>query len=180
MVQATPVDGWRFVAAVCLCHAAHLYFVCNIFSFGALMCVDLGWAQDRDNAGYVAGYLNSANTLGRIPTAGLWGFIADRYGYRSAVLATFSFLAIGGIAFGSSTAFALSVASRFVFWGMLNGWISLFVPLCTAAGEQQMQTLGHVLGAGQLVQTLAPAIGAWMYTATQHSTWPASGPSFVG
>eukprot|EP00971_Amphidinium_carterae_P201641 4001202-Amphidinium_carterae.1 len=79
MADGTSVDGWRFAVALCLCHVAHLYFVCNIFSFAGLMCVDLGWAEDRDKAGYVAGYLQSANTLGRIPTASLWGFLADRH-----------------------------------------------------------------------------------------------------
>ena len=61
-----------FVAALCLCSCAHGYIMTNLFSYAGLMCADLGWVEDRDSAGFIAGFLTSANTLGRTFTASLF------------------------------------------------------------------------------------------------------------
>lgn len=168
------------VVTLCLCHIAHLYFVCNIFSYAGIMSVDLGWAADRNQAGDVAGFLQSANTLGRIPTASLWGFGADRFGYRPAVLCTLCSIILGGACFGLSTAFMMSVLSRAVLMGVGNGWITLMGPLCAKVGgpDHQMEVVSAVYGTGQFVQLIAPAIGGWTYGIP--SNFPAALPSFIG
>ena len=66
----------RVVAACSLCEMAHMYAICSLFAYAAFYVVDSGWASDRDAAGFVAGLLGSAVTLGRIPVAALWGAAA--------------------------------------------------------------------------------------------------------
>eukprot|EP00420_Gonyaulax_spinifera_P012286 CAMPEP_0197938520 /NCGR_PEP_ID=MMETSP1439-20131203/118268_1 /TAXON_ID=66791 /ORGANISM="Gonyaulax spinifera, Strain CCMP409" /LENGTH=69 /DNA_ID=CAMNT_0043561595 /DNA_START=45 /DNA_END=251 /DNA_ORIENTATION=+ len=69
------------------------------------MCADLGWATDRDGAGFVAGFLQSANTMGRIPTGMLWGCLGDRIGISNAMMLSMVFIALGGLLFGLCTNF---------------------------------------------------------------------------
>ncbi|KAH8049379.1 major facilitator superfamily-like protein [Aureococcus anophagefferens] len=76
----------RVVAACSLCEAAHMYAICSLFAYAAFYVVDSGWASDRDAAGFVAGLLGSAVTLGRIPVAALWGAAADGFGRRRCVV----------------------------------------------------------------------------------------------
>ena len=56
--------------------------MCSIFSFAGILSVDLGWAADKNEAGFVAGCLQSSNTFGRIFTSALWGWVAEPYGVK--------------------------------------------------------------------------------------------------
>ena len=74
----------------------------------------------------IAGFLQSANVIGRVPTAPLWGLYADRRGLRRALCATLCGLALGGVLFAVCTdSAAESIAVRFVFLGLSNGWTAV-------------------------------------------------------
>jgi len=61
------------IAVLAAAHMAHAYSISSIFAYAGIMCVELGWADDEDSAGYIAGFLGSVLTFGRLPTASLWG-----------------------------------------------------------------------------------------------------------
>ncbi len=58
---------YRAIAALALCNAAHFYSLCSIFSYAAFLCVDAGWVEHIDEAGYMAGLLPTAVMSGREP-----------------------------------------------------------------------------------------------------------------
>ena len=88
-------DLAKVVFACSCCETAHMYAICSIFAYAAFLCVDKGWAADRDRAGYVAGLLGSALAGGRIPVAALWGAAADRFGRRRCIALSMAALAVG-------------------------------------------------------------------------------------
>lgn len=143
------------------------------------MCVDLGWATDEDSAGFVAGYLQSSNALARIFTASPWGVAAGQFGRKSCLILTLASITLGGLAFGFCTDLVAAVAIRALFFGLGNGWVTLFAPLCIdiAGPIRQTEVIGKVLATGSLVQLFGPAIGGWTYGVTSH--FPGALPSFV-
>lgn len=168
------------IAAVCICNCAHFYAVCSLFSYAGIMCADMGWAEDRDHAGEIAGFLQSSNVLGRIPTSFIWGWLAGIFGLRAGLAASMVSLIAGGAAFGFCTSVAAAVAVRFAFFGMGNGWVTLFGPISMELGgtERQTEVTGIVFAVGTLAQLLGPALGGWTYGVVEG--FPAVVPSVIG
>mmetsp|Transcript_142815 Transcript_142815/g.319322 ORF Transcript_142815/g.319322 Transcript_142815/m.319322 type:complete len:505 (+) Transcript_142815:2-1516(+) len=179
-MAADPPIPWRPVVAVCIGNAAHFYTICSLFSYGGIMCSDLGWADSNDTAGFAAGLLGSANVLGRVPSSFLWGKFVDRYGARRALVLSFLSITIGNIAFGLSTNLNLSIGIRLVLLGVCNGWVTIFNPLIynLVGPERQVEVISQVLGYGAVVQMLGPAIGGFTYGV--YPQVPALVPSAVG
>ena len=71
------------------------------------------WAStaqdDVNSAGFVAGWLQSANVCGRVVTSSLWGLAAQRHGARPVLRITLAALFVGGVLFGCCTNFALAM-----------------------------------------------------------------------
>ena len=88
---------WRPVFVLALGGMTHFYAICSLFSYAGFLCVDLGWSATVDEAGYLAGYLGSALTFGRLFTAVLWGRVADRWGRRPALLLTLFGYLVGNL-----------------------------------------------------------------------------------
>jgi MFS family permease len=102
---------------------------------------------DENAAGNVVGLLAGALPLGRIPTAALWGMLADRIGNPRATLLSMLGLCAGNLAFGLCTSsFYAAVACRAVLLGALNGLPTLLGPLCMDVGGVDHQA--DVLGPG--------------------------------
>lgn len=171
---------WRLVAVMCLCDGAHYYSMCSLFSYGGIMSADLGWVEDRDAAGFVAGLLGSAGMLGRTFTSPFWGLVPARCGYKRAVLPTLGSIAAGGLCFGLSTSLWSALAARTLLLGVGNGWVTMMAPLAAevAGAERQTDVMGIVMGAGSFTQLFGPAVGGWTYRLW--STYPAAVPSFIG
>ncbi|CAE8633892.1 unnamed protein product [Polarella glacialis] len=144
------------------------------------MSADLGWAEDRDHAGFIAGFLQSSNTLGRVFTAGIWGYLGERFGYQSCLKVTYVLIFLGGLLFGLCTDPAAALLVRFFFLGAGNGWVTLFGPLTiqVAGPERQTEVASLVLGLGAFTQLFGPAIGGWTYNAS--AQFPALVPSWLG
>jgi len=124
------------------------------------MAVDLGWSEDRESAGFSAGWLASAVFIGRLFTAGAWGEFADKRGRRPALAITLTSMAIGNLLFGFCKSFWMAIAIRLIFLGVLNGYVTLMgILACEIAGkENQTRILAYVLGSSSLTQLLAPAL----------------------
>ena len=148
--------------------------------YAGVLSADLHWAADVNSAGFVAGWLQSANVLGRALASSLWGLIAHRYGPKPVLRITLASLFVGGVLFGGCRSLPAAMAVRFLFFGLLNGWSALLA-VCAAqvAGEaRQAEVLGLIIAAGSGTQLLGPAVGGWTYGALRHL--PALVPSAIG
>lgn len=69
---------------------------------------------------------------------------------------------------------------RFIFFGLLNGWLVLQGPCAVAAAGRERQTdvLGLIFAAGSGMQLVGPAVGGWTYGIVED--FPALLPSLVG
>eukprot|EP00438_Fugacium_kawagutii_P018274 Skav222985 [mRNA] locus=scaffold1827:160037:161425:- [translate_table: standard] len=160
--------------------AAHFYTVCNIFSFAGILCADLNWAAHRNQAGFVAGWLQSSNLFGRIFAASAWGFVASRYGIKLVLTITLIAMLIGGILFGFCTNLVADLSVRFIFFGLLNGWPVLLGPCAVAVAGREGQTrvIGLIYAAEGSMQLIGPAVGGWTYGIVEE--FPALLPSLIG
>ena len=77
--------------------------------YAGVLTADLHWAADVNSAGFVAGWLQSANVCGRAVASSLWGLVAHRYGPRPVLRITLAALFVGGVLFGCCTNFALAM-----------------------------------------------------------------------
>eukprot|EP00929_Paragymnodinium_shiwhaense_P035156 TRINITY_DN19021_c0_g2_i1.p1 TRINITY_DN19021_c0_g2~~TRINITY_DN19021_c0_g2_i1.p1 ORF type:complete len:447 (+),score=61.65 TRINITY_DN19021_c0_g2_i1:63-1403(+) len=170
----------RLILVCCLCDSTHYYAICSLFSYAGVMTADLGWALDRDHAGFIAGFLASASLFGRTVTSSIWGFVAARFGYKKAILVSFSCIAIGGVAFAFSSNLYAALAARFVFLGAGNGWVAMMSPLCMelAGPEKQADLLGIVMSSSAFTQLFGPAVAGYTYGVFEE--FPAALPSLLG
>jgi MFS family permease len=109
---------------------------------------------DRQNdAGYVAGLLASALPFGRVPTATLWGLLADRIGNKRAMIMSMVSICVGNVLFGFCTNLYAAIACRGLLLGALNGWTVIQGPLCMEVGghEKQAHVLGLIFGGGTAI-----------------------------
>ena len=69
---------------------------------------------------------------------------------------------------------------RFVFFGLLNGWLVLQGPcaIAVAGRERQTDVLGLIFAAGSGMQLVGPAVGGWTYGIVEQ--FPALLPSLIG
>ncbi|CAE7246745.1 ZIFL1 [Symbiodinium sp. CCMP2592] len=175
--ERLPILHVAFLLAL---EGAYFYTVCTIFSFAGVLSVDLGWAPDNNEAGFVAGWLQSSNVCGRIFTSPMWGVVASRYGIKVVLSITLVSMLIGCSLFGFCTNLIAAMIVRFIFFGLLNGWLVLTGPCAVAAvgRERQTELLGLIFAAGCGMQLIGPAIGGWTYGLVEE--FPALLPSLVG
>ena len=168
------------IAFLCVVECAYFYTICSIFSFAGILSVDLGWAADKNQAGFVAGWLQSSNVFGRIFTSAVWGLVAGRYGIRLVLVITLVSLLIGGILFGFCLNLIAAMCVRFILFGLLNGWMVLQGPCaCATAGpERQTEVLGIIFAAASVMQLIGPAAGGWTYGIIEE--FPAMMPHLIG
>lgn len=143
--------------------------------------MDLGWTNDLDRAGFIAGWLGTSLIVGRLPTAVLWGAASDRYGRRICVLASFVSIAIGNVVFGLCRSLAEALIARFVFLGMGNGWVTVAGTMSgeIAGSKQQNAVTAYMMAAGSMVQLVGPAFAALLYGCGS-AKYPALAPSLFG
>ena len=65
-----------------------------------LCLVDLGKATDLREPGFYAGYLVSANQVGRILTSVLWGRFSDKHGRKPVLLYGLGVTGLSALLFG--------------------------------------------------------------------------------
>ena len=140
----------KAIAALSLCNAAHFYSLCSIFSYAAFLCVDAGWVEHIDEAGYMAGLLPTAVMSGRILTSFAWGMVSDKIGPRAVLSLSMLAIAAGNLLFGFATPLWAALTVRFVVLGAANGWIAVIGPLSQELGgaERQSEVLGLVFASG--------------------------------
>jgi hypothetical protein len=93
----------RPTLVLCMCNLSHFYAMTSLFAYVGFLCVDRGWAADRDAAGAVSGLLASAVFAGRIASSVPWGAAIARFGRRRAVLVSLGAIAAGQVRVGDHT-----------------------------------------------------------------------------
>jgi len=171
---------WRQCVVLALCNAAHFYTICSLFSYAGFLVVDLGWSQNVDEAGYVAGYLGSALVVGRLFTSVLWGRLADAFGRKPAILLSMGGILIGNLAFGMTKTLHAALIVRAIFLGACNGWVSLMGVYVGEVGgaSRQNRVNGYTLTGGTFCQLSGPAVAALLYNKIPR--YPALAPSLLG
>ncbi|CAE7361907.1 ZIFL2 [Symbiodinium sp. CCMP2456] len=168
------------VAFACLIDATHFYTVCSLFSYAGILCADLGWVPDRNEAGYLAGWLQSSNIFGRMLTSSIWGYVAARHGFDVVLVVTLLSLLVGGLLFGFCRSLVLAMLVRFMFFGLTHGWVAIMGPYCAsvAGDKRQQDVIGIVIAVGTGVQLVGPAVSGWTYALVP--SFPALVPSLLG
>ena len=69
---------------------------------------------------------------------------------------------------------------RFMFFGLLHGWVAIMGPYCAsvAGDKRQQDVIGIVIAAGTGMQLVGPAISGWTYDLVP--SFPALVPSLLG
>lgn len=149
--------------------------------YAGFLCLDLGWTNDLDRAGFIAGWLGTSLIVGRLPTAVLWGAASDRFGRRTCLLASFLSIAIGNVMFGLCRSLVEALIARFVFLGMGNGWVTVAGTMSgeIAGSKQQNAVTAYMMAAGSMVQLVGPAFAALLY-GRGSAKHPALAPSLFG
>ena len=93
--------------------------------------------------GPYAGVLAASFRLGRIPTAFLWGTIADKYGRKFVAIVSGIGILVGHLAFGIAPSFRSAVTIRFMT-GILNGTVVAVRTSITeiARGDKKLESRG--------------------------------------
>lgn len=182
MVVSVPEEPvpLRQLTVLYLSNCAHYYTICSVFSYVGVMTVDLGWAANRDDAGYVAGFVQSSNLITRIFSAGLWGWASQRFGLKKSLLASLFSLVLGSFLFGFCTSLWSAILVRGSLLGFLNGMTTILNPLAAeiAGPARSGQVLIKVYAVTGFVVLVGPAIGGWTYSPTL--VFPALWPNLIG
>ena len=171
----------KAIVALNICNCAHFYALCSIFSYAAFLCVDAGWVDRIDHAGFMAGLLPTMVMAGRIATSWAWGMLSDRIGGRACLRLCLASIAVGNLLFGFATQPWSALLVRFIFLGACNGYVALIGPLSQVIGgaERQSEVLTLVFASGPVIQMVGPALGGLLYGSLT-SRFPAILPSVIG
>ena len=141
-----PYQAVITVSLICFCNA---YGVCYVFSFVGFMVIDFHEATNRDDAGYYAGYIASAFMLGRVVSSLFWGWFADKFGRKPALVIGCLSVAVSSLCFGLVGSFTGALLVRFLA-GVTNGINSV------------SKTIGSELGGGYYATyIMSVVIGSW-------------------
>lgn len=132
----------------------------GLFPYVAYMVVDLGAADNVDEAGYMTGYVSSGFLFGRMLTAYYWGRVADKYGRLPVVYMACSGVFVLSLVFGLSVSIEMAILTR-VMMGVLNPLSGLVKTLVSEICGPVYERRGMAMTTGSwtLGFVLGPAIG---------------------
>ena len=157
---------------LCFCTFSGCFNMTLMMPFIPQLVVDLGKATDLREPGFYAGYLVSANQVGRILTSVLWGRFSDKHGRKPVLLYGLGVTGLSALLFGlaarSEPLIVLGLDVRFWFcvamrllnglfdfiFGMAKTMVAEFVP--EAHQPRAMALLSSTWGAAVIV---GPTIG---------------------
>ena len=95
-----PFPYYR-VAVICLGMFGCAFNMTVVFPFIPVLVEDLGMVEDPRKPGYFAGYLTSAQQLGRVIMSIPWGAVSDKYGRKPVANFSLCMTALTALAFGT-------------------------------------------------------------------------------
>jgi MFS family permease len=149
------------LAILSVCTFAGCYNMTTMMPFIPMLVRDLGKADDLREPGFYAGYLVSANQLGRILTSVLWGRYSDTHGRKPVLLYGLAMTALTALLFGlAARAEPLLVAGYDIrFWfcvamRLLNGLFDFIFGAAKTTG-------------GAVILILRPCLFLWRITSEE-------------
>lgn len=151
-----PYKAVVTVSMICFCNA---YGTCYLFSFVGFMVIDFHAANNRDEAGYYAGYVASAFMLGRVASSLFWGWFSDKCGRKPALLIGCLSVAVFSLCFGLVSSLTGALVVRFLA-GLTNGVTSVSKTIASeiGGGEYATYILSVVIGSWSLGLILGPSV----------------------
>eukprot|EP00903_Cladosiphon_okamuranus_P009002 g8611.t1 len=183
--EATPTPfPWPPMLAIAIGLVSHSYSLSSLFPYVGYMVQQLGVAEDKDEAGYYAGYLASAFMIGRFAFSYFWGRFADRYGRLPVLYIGLCSIATFSIGFGMSTTFWWAVTCRFLL-GAMNGLIAVGKCLISEVCGKEHETVGmsFVTACWSIGMVFGPALGGLLSETTDKGLFgrfPYLLPNLVG
>ncbi|CAN0223141.1 unnamed protein product [Pylaiella littoralis] len=176
--MATPFPRLPMLA-IAIGLVSHSYSLTNLFPYVGYMVQHLGVTDDKDEAGYYAGYLTSALMVGRFVSSYFWGRFADRYGRLPVMYIGLCSIAILSVAFGLSTSFWWAVSCRFML-GAMNGLVAIAKCMISEVCGKEHEVVGmsFVTGCWSFGLVIGPAFGGLLAQPVQHfpAIFSESGP----
>ncbi|CAN0142038.1 unnamed protein product [Ascophyllum nodosum] len=160
---------WLPMLAIATGLVSHSYALSSLFPYIGYMVQYLGVTDDKDEAGFYAGYVSSALMVGRFGSSYFWGRFADRYGRLPVMYISLCSMAVLAIAFGFSTSFYWAVACRFLL-GAMNGLVAtsktMISEVCTKTHE--VVGMGAITACWSLGLVGGPGLGGLLSEPAKH------------
>ena len=97
----------------------------NLFPYVGFMVIDLGLAENEDDAGNYAGYVASSLMLGRFFSSFYWGQKADIIGRKPVICFGIGAIITFSLLFGFSTNIWMALISRFLLGLLVTFYFKL-------------------------------------------------------
>eukprot|EP00903_Cladosiphon_okamuranus_P005914 g5847.t1 len=149
--------------------AVHSFAFVSMFPYVDIMVTELLGLETTNKAGFYAGYVASAFTLGRFLTGYYWGYVSDSVGRKPVILVGLLATAVLSLTFGLSTKYEFALLSRFVL-GMMNGITpALRTTIREICGsEHVVQAMTYIDGSRAVSIVFGSAIGGLLVQPAVH------------
>ncbi|CAN0329539.1 unnamed protein product [Pylaiella littoralis] len=169
---------FQLVALLCLGMTVNSYTLVSLFPYVGMMVKDLLNLETINEAGFYAGYLASAFTLGRFLSGYVWGRLTDKVGRKPVMILSLLSIMTWSVSFGLSTTYTWAMISRLIL-GLTN---SIIVPLRTVLNEvcgpeHVVQGMAYLNGSKSFSYVLGAGIGGLLAQPALHypGTFSATG-----
>ncbi|CAM9287714.1 unnamed protein product [Ectocarpus sp. 8 AP-2014] len=167
-METTPFP-WLPMLAIAIGLVSHSYALTSLFPYVGYMVQHLGVTDDKDEAGYYAGYVSSAFMVGRVGSSYFWGRFADSHGRLPVIYAGLTSMVVLSIAFGLSTSFVWALGCRFLL-GVLNGLLGISKAMTSevCGKEHEATGMAYVLGCASIGLVIGPGLGGLLAEPATH------------
>ncbi|CBN75080.1 conserved unknown protein [Ectocarpus siliculosus] len=167
-METTPFP-WLPMLAIAIGLVSHSYALTSLFPYVGYMVQHLGVTDDKDEAGYYAGYVSSAFMVGRVGSSYFWGRFADSHGRLPVIYAGLTSMVVLSIAFGLSTSFLWALGCRFLL-GVLNGLLGISKAMTSevCGKEHEATGMAYVLGCASIGLVIGPGLGGLLAEPATH------------
>ncbi|CAM9819743.1 unnamed protein product [Hapterophycus canaliculatus] len=157
------------VTILALCMAVHSLTFVSLFPYVGIMVKSLLELKSTNEAGFYAGYVASAFTLGRFLSGYFWGYILDPIGRKPVIVVGLFATAVLSLVFGMSSAYSVAVASRFIL-GAMNGITPAIRTMVqeVCGTEHVLKAMAYIDGSRAVSIVFGSAVGGLLVQPVEH------------
>ncbi|CAN0066183.1 unnamed protein product [Scytosiphon promiscuus] len=159
----------RAVLILALCMGVHSFTFVSLFPYVGMMVKECLELESIDKAGFYAGYVASAFTLGRFLSGYFWGHVSDSVGRKPVIIVGLAATAALSLTFGFSTNYYLAISSRFAL-GLMNGITpAIRTTVREICGtERVLQAMAYIDGSRAVSIVFGSAMGGLLVQPVEH------------